>query len=325
MIILVNVDAIILIGTSDSLLTSFISSPKTESSMKDLGSLHYFLGIEATFDTSASKLLLTQNKYSLDLLRKHDLLGCKPCETPVACGPRVSAYDGMLLKDAAAYRSLVGGFQYLTLTRPDISYAVNYVSQFMHFPTETHLQLAKRILRYTKGSLGQGITLSSTGNFSELVAYCDSDWSGRPDTRKSTSGYCVFVGGNLVSWSSKKQHTISRSSTEAEYWGLANVATEILWLSYLFEELFVYLFIPCKLYCDNMGAGSLTENPIFHARTKHIEVDYHMIRDLVKSDFLKVSYIHTLSQIADLFTKGLLKSQFSLLKNKLMPAVPSSV
>ncbi|XP_026442236.1 uncharacterized protein LOC113341659 [Papaver somniferum] len=281
MILLVYVDDIILVCTSESLLTSFIDSLKSEFSMKDLGPLHYFLGIEATLDYSAHKLLLTQNKYSIDILRKHDMLGCKPCKTPVGSGPRVSAYDGDPLKDAASYRSLVGGLQYLTLTRPDISFVVNYVSQFMHSPTDIHLQLAKCILRYIKkGFLGQGITLSS-GNCSELTAYCDSDWAGCLDTIKSTSGYCVFVGGNLVSWSSKKQHTISRSSTEVEYIGLANAAAKILWLSYLFEELSIYLSLPCRLYCDNLGASSLTANPIFHARTKHIEVDYHMIRELL--------------------------------------------
>ncbi|XP_026437054.1 uncharacterized protein LOC113335136, partial [Papaver somniferum] len=170
-----------------------------------------------------NKLLLTQNKYSVDLLRKHDMLGCKPRKTPVTSGPRISSYD------------------------------VNYVSQFMRCPTDIHFQLAKHILIYIKGYLGQGITLGG-GNYSELIAYCDSDMDGCLDTRKSTLGYCVFVGGNLVSWSAKKQHTISRSSTEAEYKSLANAAAEILWLSYLFDELFVKLSLPCKLFCDNFGA-----------------------------------------------------------------------
>ncbi|XP_026419638.1 uncharacterized protein LOC113315594 [Papaver somniferum] len=258
MILLVYVDDIIPVGTSESLLASFITSLKSEFSIKDLGPLHYFLGIEDTLDSSASKMLLTQNKYFIDLLRKHDMLGCKPCKTPVESGPRVSSYDGDPLKDAASYRILVGGLQYSTLTRSDISFAVNYVSKFMHNPTDVHLQLAKRILRYMKGYLGQGLTLGS-GNCSEITAYCDSDWDGCPNTRKSTSGYCVFVGGNLVSWFSKKQHTISRSSTEAEYIVLANAATEILWISYLFEELSVYLSLPCRLFCDNLGAGCVTE------------------------------------------------------------------
>ncbi|XP_026433829.1 uncharacterized protein LOC113331324 [Papaver somniferum] len=303
MILLVYVDDIILVGSSDSLLSSFITSLKTAFAMKDLGPLHHFLGIEATFDTSSTKLLLTQNKYSLELLKKHDMMGCKPCRTPVSHGQKDSISDGVPLPDATVYKRLVGGLQYLTLTRPNISFA-----------------LAKRILRYIKGSLEQGITRRS-GDCRKLVSYCDSDWEGFPDTRKSTSRYCVFIGGNLVSWSLKKKQTISRSSTEAEYRGLANADAEILWLSYLFEELSVRLCLPCTLYCDNMGAGSLTTNPIFHARTKHIEVDYHMVRNLVNFGFLRVSYIRTLSQIVDFFTKGLSKDQFHDLRCKLMPSV----
>ncbi|XP_026435519.1 uncharacterized protein LOC113333223 [Papaver somniferum] len=320
MILLVYVDDIILVDYSYALLTTFITSLKSEFGMKDLGPLHYFLGIEATYDSKAQKLLLTQNKYSLDFLKKHGMMGCKPCKTPVAQGQRASICDGTNLSDVTFYISLVGGLQYLTLTRPDISFAVNYVSQLLHKPTDVHLQLAKRILRYIKGYLGQRITLTF-GNCFEPQDYSDSDWAGCPDTRRSTSGYCIFVGGNLVSWSSKKQQTISRSSTEEEYHGLANVAAEILRLSYLFEELAFHLSLPCKLFCDNQGAGSHTANPIFHARTKHIEVDYHMIRDLIKYGFLRVSYVHTSHQI-DLFTK---KSQFSALWAKLMPPVRTSV
>ncbi|XP_026419650.1 uncharacterized protein LOC113315603 [Papaver somniferum] len=144
--------------------------------MKDLGPLHYFLGIEATFDSKAKKMLLAQNKYSLELLKKHDMLGCKPCKTPVPQVQRVSVFDGTALSDDSSYRSLVGGLQYLTLTRPDISFDVNYVSQFLHCPTYVHLQLAKRILRYIKGSLGQGLTFSA-GNCSNLQAFSDSDWA----------------------------------------------------------------------------------------------------------------------------------------------------
>ncbi|XP_026450849.1 uncharacterized protein LOC113350971 [Papaver somniferum] len=316
MTLLVYVDDIILVGSLVALMNSFIGSLKTEFSMKDLGLLDYFLGIEVTYGSTSKKLLLTQNKYSLEILKKHDMMGCKPCKTPVSQGQRASVCDGTLLSDVASYRSLVGSLQYLTLTRPDISYAVNYVSQFLHCPTDVHLQLSIEVY--------QGITLSA-GNGSELQDFSDSDWAGCPDTRKSTSGYCVFVGGNLVSWSSKKQQTISRSSTEAEYRGLANAAAEILWLSYLFEELLVHLSFPCKLFCDNQGAVSLTANPTFHARNKHIEVDYHMIRDLVRFGFIRVSYIHTSHQVADIFTKGLSKSQFSLLKSKLMPVVRTSV
>ncbi|XP_026443444.1 uncharacterized protein LOC113343500 [Papaver somniferum] len=172
--------------------------------MNDLGFLHYFLGIEATFDSTAKKLLLTQNKYSLELLKKHDMLGCKPCRTPVSQGHRASICDGTPLFDATSFRSMVGGLQYLTLTRLDIGYDVNYVRQFLQ----------------------------------------ENDWAGCLDTRRSSSGYCMFVGDSLASWSSKKKFTISRS--EAEYRGLANATTKILWLSYLFEEISVNLHLPCR-------------------------------------------------------------------------------
>ncbi|XP_026435835.1 uncharacterized protein LOC113333625 [Papaver somniferum] len=164
------------------------------------------------------------------------MLECKPCKTPVAYGKRASLYDGTLLTDAASYRSLVGGIQYLNMSRPDLSFAVNYVSQFMHQPTDVHLQLAKSILRYVKGSLGSGIKFKP-GDCTTISAYSDSDWAGCPDTRKSTTGYCVFMGPNLVAWSSKKQPTISRSSTEAEYKAFEVTATEVQWISYLLNEL----------------------------------------------------------------------------------------
>ncbi|XP_026405546.1 uncharacterized protein LOC113300525 [Papaver somniferum] len=194
--------------------------------MKDLGPLSYLLGIEAVHDPSSRSLLLSQTKYSLDLRQRHKLIDCKPCKTPVAQGRRVSLCDGTPLSDASAYRFLVGGLQYLTLTRPDISYAVNYVSPFMHQPTDIHFQLAKRILRYVKGSLGSGISIKS-GDCSQISVYSDSDWAGFPDTWRSTSGFCIFLDQTLVSWSSKKQPTISRSSTEAEYKAMAVAATDV--------------------------------------------------------------------------------------------------
>lgn len=160
------------------------------------------------------------------------MLHCAPATTPVTSGPRVSVHHGVVLsdEDATLYRSLVGGLQYLTLTRPDLCFAVNYVWQFMHRPTSLHFQLVKRILRYVKGTVSSGVTLSE-GPCNVLKSYSDSDWAGCPDTRKSTSGYCIFCGNSLVSWSSKKQPTISRSSAEAEYKTLAVTSAKMLWIS----------------------------------------------------------------------------------------------
>ncbi|XP_026436207.1 uncharacterized protein LOC113334084 [Papaver somniferum] len=228
MYLLLYVDDIILTGSLGTLLNSLISALSIEFKMKDLGSLYYFLGIEVTRNCHTNSLLLTQNKYCLELLVKDDMVDCKPCSTPVAKGTRCSLYDGDPLQDPLHYRSLVGGLQYLTMTRPDIDFVVSYVSQFMHKPTTAHLQLVKRILQYLKGSLGSGIVLGSS-DISTVTAYSDSDWAGCPDSRRSTSGYAVFLGCSFISWTSKKQPTVSRSSAEAEYKSLANTSSEMLY------------------------------------------------------------------------------------------------
>ncbi|XP_026395985.1 uncharacterized protein LOC113290614 [Papaver somniferum] len=139
------------------------------------------------------------------------MIDCNPCDTPVAKGTRLSVHDGVKLDNPTDYRALVGALQYWTVTRPDISFGVNYVSQFMHSPTDLHLQLVKSILGYLKGTIGMGITLLK-GSVCSLRAYFDSDWAGFPDTRRSTSGFVVFLGPNMVSWSSKKHPTVSKSS-----------------------------------------------------------------------------------------------------------------
>ncbi|XP_026383744.1 uncharacterized protein LOC113279258 [Papaver somniferum] len=226
-LLLLYVDDIILTGSSSELLTSFIYVLSKEFSMKDSGDLNYFLGIEC--QRTSSTLLLSQKKYALQLLQKADMLHCSHATTPVIVDPRVFVHHGVVLsdEDATLYGSLVGGLQYLTLTRPDLCFAVNYVCQFMHIPTSLQFQLVKRILRYVKGTVSSGVTLSA-GPCDILKAFSDSDWARCPDTLKSTSGYCIFLGNSLISWNSKKQPTISRSSVEAEYKSLVVTSAEML-------------------------------------------------------------------------------------------------
>lgn len=145
-------------------------------------------------------------------------------------------HEGNILDDPTQYRQLVGALQYLTFTRPDITYAVQQVCQFMHCPRDVHLQAAKRILRYLKGTLGHGLRFVSTTS-SCLTGYVDFDWAGCPDTRRSTMGYCVFLGANLISWAAKKQVTVSQSSTEAEYKALSTATSEVMWISYLLHDI----------------------------------------------------------------------------------------
>ncbi|XP_026442778.1 uncharacterized protein LOC113342441 [Papaver somniferum] len=206
------------------------------------------------------------------------MLECKPCDTPVVKESRASIHNGVLLENPAEYRTLVGSLQYLTMTRPDIAFGFNYVSQFMHAPTDIHFLLVKRILRYLKGTIGLGLTLRK-GDLSSVKAYIDSDWAGCPDTRRSTSDYAVFIGSSLICWSSKKQPTVSRSSAEAEYKRLSAAASELEWLSNVFKELHTSVNLSMQVFCDNTSAICLASNPVFHARAKHIEVQYHVARD----------------------------------------------
>lgn len=164
----------------------------------------------------------------------------------------------------------------MTITRPDISFAVNRVCQFIQAPTDTHWEAVKRILRYIKGSVDQGLRIHKSNSLN-LHALSDADWAGCPDDRRSTNGFAVFLGSNLVSWSSRKQPTVSRSSTEAEYKAIANGTAELIWIQSLLKELGVYLAKSPTLWCGNLGATYLTANPMFHARTKHIEVDFHFV------------------------------------------------
>nr|GFA05662.1 ribonuclease H-like domain-containing protein [Tanacetum cinerariifolium] len=198
-----------------------------------------------------------------------------PVDTESKLGP-----EGVPVQDPTLYRSLAYGLQYLTFTRPDISYVVQQICLYMHDPREPHLAALKRILRYIRGTLDFGFHLYFSTIIS-LVGYTDADWAGCPSTRRSTSGYCVFLGDNLLSWSSKRQQTISRSSAEAEYRGVANVVDETAWLRNLLRELHSLLSAATLVYCNNVSATYLSANPVQHQRTKHIEIDIYFVRDLV--------------------------------------------
>jgi len=282
--------------------------------MKDLGALHHFLGMQV--QRSGDGLLLSQRQYMLDILDRAGMTECKPCSTPVDTNPKVAAADGAPVSDATDFRSLAGALQYLTFTRPDIAYAVQQVCLHMHDPREPHLAALKRILRYVRGTLHLGLLLRPSTS-TDLVVYTDADWAGCPDTRKSTSGYAVFLGDNLVSWSSTRQNTVSRSSAEAEYRAVANGVAEATWLCQLLLELHAPLRRATLVYCDNISAVYMTSNPVQHQRTKHIEIDLHFVQEQVAVGDLRVLHVPTSSQYANIFTKGLPTSVFTEFRSSL--------
>jgi hypothetical protein len=297
--ILVYVDDIILTGNHKATISWILNKVKSNFAIKDLGELNYFLGIQATRDNSS--LHLRQSKYILDLLDRTQMTTSKPYLAPCAAGSKMSKYDGIPLPNPTIYRHIVGALQYVTLTRPDIAYSVNQLCQHMHAPTSAHFTAAKRVLRYIKGLVDHGLQYSK-GPIT-ITAYCNSDWAGNPDDRKSTTGFGIFLGPNLISWTAKKQHIVSRSSTKAEYKSLSLATAEMYWLRMLLKELQVILPSPPLLWCDNYGALAIASNPVNHARTKHIEVDIHFVREKVLNRDIQLKHISILEQLADIFTK----------------------
>lgn len=229
----------------------------------------------------------------------------------------MSLDDSKPFDQPSFYRSVIGGLQYLTLSRPDIAFTVNKLSQFMHSPTQRHWSACKRLLRYLRGTLGEGLLFKPSKAWT-IECFSDADWAGSLDDRKSTTGYCIYLGGNLITWCSRKQKAVAKSSTEAEYRALSQTATEIAWLHSLFKELTLKHKIPAVVWCDNAGAKQLSVNPVFHSRTKHIEVDVHYIRDMIAQGLIEIRFVPTLEQTADIFTKAISIEQFKYLKNKLV-------
>ncbi|KAK6119767.1 hypothetical protein DH2020_046489 [Rehmannia glutinosa] len=303
LLVQIYVDDIIFGATNESLCKKFSKLMQGEFEMSMMGELNFFLGLQ--IKQCQEGIYISQSKYTKELLKKFGIEEGRTVSTPMATNVKIDKdeKDSDLFDMPTLYRSNVGALQYLLMTRPDISYIMNKVSQFLHAPTTCHWAACKRVLRYLKGTQFQGLLFSPV-QYLVLEGFSDADWVGCLDDRKSTSGYCVFLDKNLVAWSSKKQNVIARSTTESEYSALATAATDLIWIQSLFAELGLSLKQPAILWCDNKSVISLASNHIFHARTKHIEVDVHYIREKVNSKVIDVRLVPTQDQIVDVLTKA---------------------
>ncbi|RVX06515.1 Retrovirus-related Pol polyprotein from transposon RE1 [Vitis vinifera] len=313
-ILIVYVDDIILSGNDMEELQNLKKYLSEEFEVKDLGNLKYFLGMEVA--RSRKEIVVSQRKYILDLLKETGMLGCKPIDTPMDSQKKLGIEKESTPVDRGRYQRLVGRLIYLSHTRPDIGFAVSAVSQFMHSPTKEHMEAVYRILRYLKMTLGKGLFFRKTEN-RDTEVYSDADWVGNTIDRQSTSGYCSFVWGNLVTWRSKKQSVVARSSAEAEYRALAQGICEGIWIKRVLSELGQTSSSPILMMCDNQAAISIAKNLVHHDRTKHVEIDRRFITEKVTSETVKLNYVPTKHQTADILTKALPRPNFEDLTCKL--------
>lgn len=311
--ILVYVDDFIITGNNPQLIQHLIHDLNQTFALKDLGTLTYFLGVQIT--KSAAGLHLSQQQYIRDILTRTKMLDSKPATTQADPSAPLQLH-GDPFQDPKLYRQTVGSLQYATITRPDIAFAVNRVCQFMHNPTVLHWQAVKHILRYLNGTLNHGLHFKPH-KVSSLLAYSDSGWLSDKDDSRSQYGFAIFHGSNLVSWTSRKQRVVARSSTEAEYRALAYTAAELLWINHLLRDLHVTLSKPPIILCDNVGASFMCKNPVISSRSKHIALDFHFVREQVENGALQVCGVSSVDQLADIFTKPLAKARIATLRHKL--------
>lgn len=274
--------------------------------MKDLGEAKCCIGFKISQNIGQNEITLDQSVYIKKILARFNMSDCKSVYTP--CDPNVQLKNANNEKEIMKnimYRELIGCLLYLSQsTRPDIAYIVNQLSRYNNRATTQHWIAAKRVLRYLKGTINTKLTFKKNNN--NIIGYCDADWATDTEDRRSCSGYIFIFQGAAISWCSKRQSTIALSSTEAEYMSLATATQEAIWLKQLEEDFFPSMScIPITMYCDNQSAIRISGNDMYHARSKHIDVRYHFVRERIANNQVAVKYMSTQDMLADALTKGL--------------------
>nr|KYP45253.1 hypothetical protein KK1_033206 [Cajanus cajan] len=256
---------------SSSFIQQFINKLHIHFPLKDMGKLHYFLGIEAKY-TSDGSFILSQARYINELLSKINMQNAKSIKTPLAPGTKLQSNSTKPFSDLTRYKSIIGALQYCTIKRSDVAFVVNNLCQFMHKPLESHWKAIKRVLRYLNSTIEHGLDFYPSSNL-DINGYYDSDWASNFSDMTSTSGFCLYLGRNLISWMVKKQHVASHSSTEAKFTSMVTLVVEIQWVKIHLYELKVPIHKPPLIWCDNQRVVLLTTNPILHSKSKHFELD----------------------------------------------------
>ncbi|KAJ8621549.1 hypothetical protein MRB53_030078 [Persea americana] len=264
--------------------------------------MRYFLGIEVLQRTDG--IFLGQRKYAQEVLERFNMDQCNSVHNPVVLGFKLTKDEKGVEVDSTLYKQMVGSLMYLTATRPDLMFIVSLITRYMERPTKSHLIAAKRALRYMKGTVKFRMFYTNGGG-KELIGYIDSDYAGDQDDKKSTSGYVFLMNSRAISWSSKKQPVVTPSTTEAEFITAASSACQVVWLRRILKNLNQVQSSPTVVYCDNISVIKLLKNSVMHGRSKHIDVRFHFLRDLVKDGVVELIQCSTQDQVADVLTKPL--------------------
>jgi hypothetical protein len=278
LVIGVYVDDLMITGSSTDDIRNFKLEMAKVFSMSDLGLLHYYLGIEV--NQRPRGISLSQGAYALKIVEKCGLADCNPRQTPLENRLKLSKQSSEAPVDKTLFRSIVGSLRYLVNTRPDIGFAVGYVSRFLEDPREHHMAAVKNIVRYVAGTQNWGLWFSlKKGEEATLTVFSDSDYAGDTDERKSTTGVICFLSGSSIVWQSMKQKVIAQSSCEAEYIAAVNATCQALWLSRVIAEMqWTTPSIPL-VKVDNKSAISLIKNPVLTDKSRHVEIKYHLVRE----------------------------------------------
>jgi len=317
--LILYVDDMIITGDDPQFIVFVKARLSEQFLMSDLGPLRYFLGIEVS--STPQGFYLFQEKYIQDLLDRASLTDHRTVETPMELNVHLRTTDGEFLADPTRYRHIVGSLVYLGVIRPDISYAVHILSQFVSALTKLHYSHLLRVLRYLRGTISRRLFFPRSSSL-QLQAYSDAIWASDSSDRRSLSAYCVFLGGSLIAWKTKKQVAVSRSSAEAELRALALVTAEVTWLRWLLEDFGVSVSVPTPLLSDSTGAISIARDPVKHELTKHIGVDASYTRAQVQDDVITLQYVPSEFQLADFFTKAQTRVQHRFYLSKLSVVDP---